>query len=58
MKSSDYISVKDAANKLGVSSQTIRNLILKNHAFQAKRIGRQFRINKKSFEQYIRRSSL
>lgn len=58
MKSSDYISVRDAARKLGVSTQTIRNLILKDHAFKAKRIGRQFRISKKSFEKYVRDCSL
>ncbi|MEY8334902.1 helix-turn-helix domain-containing protein [Lachnospiraceae bacterium 47-T17] len=58
MKSSDYISVREAARKLGVSTQTIRNLILKHHAFKAKRIGRQFRISKKSFEKYVRECSL
>ena len=58
MKSTDYLSVRDAAKKLGVSMQTIRNLILKDHAFKAKRIGRQFRIVRKSFEKYVRECSL
>lgn len=58
MKSSAYISVKDAASSLGASTQTIRNLILKNHAFETKRIGRQFRISRKSFERYVKNASL
>ena len=48
-----YISVRDAAQILGVSTSTIRNFLLKNQYFKGKRVGRQLRIEKDSFTDYV-----
>lgn len=51
-----YITVREAAQILGVSTSTIRNFLLKNHYFKGKRIGRQLRIERDSFTDYVNRT--
>ena len=55
---SDFITIKEAAEILGVSEVTIRNFLLKNKFFKAKRFGRQIRIEKKSFYEYMENSEI
>jgi len=55
---SEYLTVKDAAQMLGVSDATIRNLLLKQKLFKARRIGKQLRINKESFFTYLEKTEL
>lgn len=54
----DYMTVQEAANTLGVSCMTIRNFLLKEHYFKGFRIGRQLRIDRISFQEYIKNSML
>ena len=54
----EYITVKEAAQILGVSDATIRNLLLKQKLFKARRIGKQLRINKESFFAYLEKTEL
>ncbi len=53
-----YITIRQAAEILGVSDATIRNFLLKNHLFTGKRFGRQIRIEKDSFQEFIRHSKI
>ena len=55
---SEYITVKEAAQILGVSEATVRNLLLKQKLFKARRIGKQLRINKESFLEYLEKTEL
>lgn len=50
---SEYITVKEAAQILGISEATVRNLLLKQKLFKARRIGKQLRINKESFFEFF-----
>lgn len=54
----DYITVKEAALMLDVSDATIRNLLLKQKLFKGRRIGKQLRINKESFLEYLQKTEL
>ena len=51
-KKRTYISQKDAANRLMVSTGTVRKLI-KENKIEAYRFGHQIRIVEESLEQYI-----
>lgn len=51
----EYITINQAASILGVSEQTIRNFLLSKKYFNGKRFGRQLRIEKRSFLEYIER---
>lgn len=55
---SEYITVKEVAEILGVSETTVRNFILKQKLFKARRIGKQLRINKESFMEYLDKTEL
>ena len=50
--------VEEAAQILGVSEATVRNLLLKQKLFKARRIGKQLRINKDSFMGYLDKTEL
>lgn len=54
----NYITIRQAAAILGVSESTIRNFLLKDHLFKGKRFGRQLRIEKESFEEFIKKSEV
>jgi len=54
----EYITVKEAAEVLGVSETTVRNFVLKRKLFKARRIGKQLRIMRESFLEYLDRSEL
>lgn len=54
----EYITINQAASILGVSEQTIRNFLLSKKYFNGKRFGRQLRIEKRSFLEYIERSKI
>lgn len=54
----NYITIRQAAAILGVSESTIRNFLLRDHLFQGKRFGRQLRIEKESFEQFVKNSEI
>ena len=41
-----YITIRQAADMLGVSDSTIRNFLLKDHLFKGRRFGKQLRIEK------------
>lgn len=56
-KQKKYITVQEAATTLNLSSNTIRRLLAKEE-FEGKRFGRQIRINKSSFEEYIRKCGI
>ena len=53
-----YITIRQAAETLGVSEATIRNFLLKKHLFNGKRFGRQLRIEKESFQKFVRQSNI
>lgn len=53
-----YITIRQAAETLGVSEATIRNFLLKKHLFNGKRFGRQLRIEKESFQKFVRQSDI
>jgi excisionase family DNA binding protein len=53
-----YITIRQAAEALGVSEATIRNFLLKDHLFKGKRFGRQIRIEKDSFQEFVRQSEI
>lgn len=54
----DYMTIQDAAEILGVSCMTIRNFLLKEHYFKGLRIGRQLRIERTSFQEYLKNAKL
>lgn len=54
----DYMTVQEAAKILGVSCMTIRNFLLKEHYFKGFRIGRQLRIDRISFQEYLKKAML
>lgn len=54
----NYMTVQEAAEILGVSCMTIRNFLLKEHYFNGLRIGRQLRIEKLSFQEYLKNAKL
>lgn len=54
----EFITIKEAASILGVSEVTVRNFLLKKKFFKAKRFGRQIRIEKKSFYEYMDKSDI
>ena len=54
----EYITLKDAARILGVSQVTVKNFILRDKLFKAKKFGRQYRIDKESFAEYIEKSEV
>lgn len=54
----EYITINQAASILGVSEQTIRNFLLNKKYFNGKRFGRQLRIEKRSFLEYIEHSKI
>lgn len=54
----EYMTVKEAAMILGVSETTVRNFVLKQKLFKARRIGKQLRINKESFMEYLEKTEL
>lgn len=56
--SQDYMTVQEAAEMLGVSCMTVRNFLLKEHYFKGLRIGRQLRIEKASFQEYLDHAKL
>lgn len=56
-KQKKYITVQEAATMLNLSSNTIRRLLAKED-FEGKRFGRQIRINRSSFQEYIKRSGI
>ncbi len=53
-----YITIRQAAEILGVSDATIRNFLLKDHLFEGKRFGRQIRIEKDSFQDFIKKANI
>ena len=53
-----YITIRQAAEILGESDATIRNFLLKEHLFEGKRFGRQIRIEKESFENFVKNSHI
>lgn len=53
-----YITIREAAAILGVSESTIRNFLLKDHLFEGKRFGRQLRIERESFQKFIKKAEL
>ena len=53
-----YITIRQAAEILGVSDATIRNFLLKDHLFEGKRFGRQIRIEKDSFQDFIKKAKI
>lgn len=53
-----YITIQQAAKTLGVSEATIRNFLLKKHLFNGKRFGRQLRIEKESFQKFVKCSEI
>lgn len=53
-----YITIRQAAEILGVSDATIRNFLLKDHLFTGKRFGRQIRIEKDSFQKFVKQSEI
>lgn len=54
----EYISVHEAAKILGVSQMTIRNFLIQKHYFIGKKFGKQYRIDKESFEYFIENSNV
>ncbi len=54
----EYITVKEAAQILGVSEATVRNLLLKQKLFSGRRIGKQLRINMESLQDYLKKVEL
>lgn len=54
----EYITVKEAAGILGVSEATVRIFLLKQKLFTAKRFGKQYRIDKESFYEYLRKTEV
>lgn len=54
----DYMTVQEAAEMLGVSCMTVRNFLLKEHYFKGLRIGRQLRIDKISFQEYLKNAKI
>ena len=54
----NYLTVKQAADILGVSESTIRNFLNKRNYFNGKKFGKQYRIEKESFENYIKTSNI
>ena len=54
----EYITVKAVAEILGVSETTVRNFVLKQKLFKARRIGKQLRINRDSFMEYLEKTEL
>lgn len=52
-----YLSIKQAAGELTISTGTVRRLI-KRGEIEAYRFGNQIRIVPKSLEQYIRRQKI
>ena len=53
-----YITIRQAAEILGISDATIRNFLLKDHLFEGKRFGRQIRIEKDSFQDFIKKANI
>lgn len=58
MKSDNYITTQEAAEILNVSSTTIRNFLLKKHYFKGKRFGKQLRIDRESFMEYVKHAEI
>lgn len=54
----EYMTVKEIAEILGVSETTVRNFVLKQKLFKARRIGKQLRINRESFQEYLEKTEL
>lgn len=54
----EYMTVKEVAEILGVSETTVRNFVLKQKLFKARRIGKQLRINRESFLEYLEKTEL
>ena len=54
----NYMTIQEAAEILGVSCMTIRNFLLKKHYFKGLRIGRQLRIDRESFQVYLKNSQI
>lgn len=52
------MTVKEVSEILGVSETTVRNFVLKQKLFKARRIGKQLRINRASFEEYLGKTEL
>lgn len=53
MDNKEYITVKDVAQRLKVSEQTVRRLI-NNHEIEAIRIHREYRIDVASYRNWLR----
>lgn len=56
-KTKKYITVQEAATMLNLSSNTIRRLLMKEE-FEGKRFGRQIRISRSSFDEYIKKCGI
>ena len=54
----EYMTVKEVSEILGVSETTVRNFVLKQKLFKARRIGKQLRINRASFQEYLEKTEL
>jgi len=56
MSDSSFMSIKEAASYLGLSYDTIYNLChSRNRGFAAKQVGRSWRINKTSLDNWMAR---
>lgn len=49
----EFYTVAEVASVLRVSEQTVRTMIRRNE-LKASRVGRQWRINKKSFDEFVK----